>query len=123
MSVSPTHCRLQFSISSYFFWIRFSISVFIHSFMFQAVLYPESGKELKAYVSFLLFAVSLQLPVIILLKVLILLSHIYSSTVQVAIVQQFTDIFINIHQNFTRTGYLNSHPIFYLAYFFCLQNA
>jgi hypothetical protein len=123
MSVSPTHCRLHFSISSYFFWIRFSISVFIHSFMFQAVLYPESGKELKAYVSFLLFAVSLQLPVIILLKVLILLSHIYSSTVQVAIVQQFTDIFINIHQNFTRAGYLNSHPIFYLAYFFCLQNA
>jgi hypothetical protein len=123
MSVSPTHCRLHFSISSYFFWIRFSISVFIHSFMFQAVLYPESGKELKAYISFLLFAVSLQLPVIILLKVLILLSHIYSSTVQVAIVQQFTDIFINIHQNFTRTGYLNSHPIFYLAYFFCLQNA
>ena len=104
MSVSPTHCRLQFSISSYFFWIRFSISVFIHSFMFQAV-------------SFLLFAVSLQLPVIILLKVLILLSHIYSSTVQVAIVQQFTDIFINIHQNVTRTGYLNSHPILYLAYF------
>ena len=123
MSVSPTHCRLHFSISSYFFWIRFSISVFIHSFMFQAVLYPESGKELKAYVSFLLFAVSLQLPVIILLKVLILLSHIYSLTVQVAIVQQFTDIFINIHQDFTRTGYLNSHPSFYLAYVFCLQNA
>ncbi|PWZ53269.1 Squamosa promoter-binding-like protein 15 [Zea mays] len=38
-------------------------------------------------------------------------------TVQVAIVQRFTDIFINIHQDFTRTGYLNSHPILYLAYF------
>jgi hypothetical protein len=68
MSVSPTHCRLHFSISSYFFWIRFRISVFMHSFMFQAVLYPESWKELKAYFSFLLFAVSLQLPVIILLR-------------------------------------------------------
>ena len=55
MSVSPTHCRLHFSISSYFFWIRFRISVFMHSFMFQSVLYPESLKALKAYFSFLLF--------------------------------------------------------------------
>jgi hypothetical protein len=43
VSVSPTPCRLLFSISSYFFWIRFRISVFMHSFMFQAVLYPEKN--------------------------------------------------------------------------------
>jgi len=123
MSVSPTHCRLHFSISSYFVWIRFRISVFMHSFMFQSVVYPESWKALKAYFSFLRFCSVITASSDYTVKVLILLSHIYSLTVQVAIVQQFTDIFINIHQDFTRTCYLNSHPIFYLAYFFCLQNA